>query len=276
MHAPLIFEALSTAFFVVMAAAAFLTRAPHHRRRRVALLSVGGAAAVVAASYMLPADVRLWLGHVYLVAGYRLPALLVPVGPAEAGRHVRGTDPGSRLPDPEPFEAWLIRTDERWFRFRPAIPAWAAHVLELSYLFCYLLVPAAFVFIWMAASAGAADRFWAAVLLAGFACYGLLPWLVSRPPRIRYVAPVASAAGIRRLNLYILGRASHGFNTFPSGHVAVSVAAALEVFSVSTSAGLAALIVALAIAAGAVAGRYHYVIDVVVGGAVGAAAWLLT
>jgi membrane-associated phospholipid phosphatase len=167
----------------------------------------------------------------------------------------------------------LIRTDERWFPWRPALPVWAAAALELSYLCCYLLVPAAFVVVWTTAARADADRFWVAVLLAGFACYGLLPWLVSWPPRVRHAE--SAAAGPRRLNLYLLTRASHGFNTFPSGHVAVSVAAALEVLSLSVSAGIAAMTIALAIAAGAVAGRYHYVIDVVVGVAVGIVGWLL-
>lgn len=226
-------------------------------------LSAALAAAVAAASYALSPDIRIWLGAAYLVAGYRLPALLVP-------------DPGSRIPDPDAFEAWLVRTDERWFPFRPSLPAWAGGLLELSYLFCYLLLPASFVFIWMSASAPDVDRFWTAVLLAGFTCYGLLPWLVGRPPRVRRVESLDTAAGLRRLNLSILTRASHGYNTFPSGHVAISLAAALAVLSISFSAGLVALAIALAVGAGAVAGRYHYVIDVVAGAAVGAAASLLT
>jgi membrane-associated phospholipid phosphatase len=262
-HAPLTFEALSITFFVGMAASAFLTRAPLARRHRVVRLSVLGAAAVAAASYMLPADLRLWLAHAYLVAGYRLPALLVP------------PDPGSRISNPEPIEAWLIRIDERWFSAVFPLPRWAAAVLELSYLSCYLLVPASFVFVWTRSTVDAADRFWTAVLLAGFACYGPLPWLVSWPPRARLGEP-ADASRIRRFNLHILERASHGFNTFPSGHVAVSVGAALAVLSLSSSAGLVALAIALAIAAGAVAGRYHYIIDVVLGAAAGVAAWLLT
>lgn len=278
MHAPLTFEALSIGFFAALAVAAPWTRAPRDRRRRAMLLSAALAAAAAAASYVLSPDIRLWLGHAYVVAGYRLPALLVPVEPGtrnpEPGSRI--PDPGSRLPDPDAFESWLIHTDERWFPFRPSLPAWTGALLELSYLFCYVLVPAAFVFIWTSASAVAVDRFWTAALQAGFACYGLLPWLVSRPPRVRRVESLDTAAGLRRLNLHILSRASHGYNTFPSGHVAVSVAAALAVLSISFSAGLVALAIALAVGAGAVAGRYHYVIDVVTGAVVGAAASLLT
>jgi membrane-associated phospholipid phosphatase len=265
-YAPLTFEVLSITFFAALAVAARWTPAPSDRRRRAMLILVAVAAVIAAAVYALPPSVRVWLGHAYLVAGYRLPALLVS----------RTSDPRSQIPGPGPFESWLIRTNERWFPFRPALPAWAAHSLELSYLLCYLLVPAAFAFIWMHASAVDADHFWTAVLLAGFACYGLLPWLVSAPPRARRTASVDTAGGFRRLNLRILDRASHGFNTFPSGHVAVSVAAALVVLELKTSAGLAAAVVAVAIAAGAVAGRYHYIIDVLAGVLVGVAAWRLT
>ena len=209
-------------------------------------LFVAVAAVIAATSYVLPSDMRLWLGHAYLIAGYRLPALLVAAGtrptddvcrPGAAASHDdRAADPATA------FESWLVRTDRRWFPFRFTRPAWATHALELAYLFCYLLVPSAFVFIWLTASIPDADRFWTAVLLAGFACYGLLPWLVSPPPRVRHVELAEAAGGLRRLNLQILGRASHGFNTFPSGHVAVSVAAALAVLALSTSAGIAALV----------------------------------
>jgi membrane-associated phospholipid phosphatase len=114
------------------------------------------------------------------------------------------------------------------------------------------------------------------VLLGGFACYGPLPWLISSPPRVRDAEAQHDAGGLRLLNLHILRRASHGFNTFPSGHVAVSVAAALVVLELSPPAGAAALVASFAIAAGAVAGRYHYAIDVIAGALVGAAASLLT
>jgi membrane-associated phospholipid phosphatase len=261
-YAPLTFEALSIAFFAALTVAAPWTPVPRDRRRRAMLVFVALAAVMAASAYALPPSVRVWLGPAYLVAGYRLPALLVS----------RTPDPGPRVPDPGPFESWLIRTNERWFPFQPAIPRWAAHIVELSYLFCYLLVPAAFVFIWMNASAEDVDRFWTSVLLAGFTCYGLLPWLVSPPPRVRY-GDSEPADRLRRLNLHILRRASHGFNTFPSGHVAVSMAAALGVVELSRSAGLAALLLTLGIAAGAAAGRYHYVIDVIAGVLVGTAAW---
>jgi membrane-associated phospholipid phosphatase len=84
---------------------------------------------------------------------------------------------------------------------------------------------------------------------------------------------------LARLNRVLLGRLSHNRTTFPSGHVAVSAAGALSVFAVSPVAGAALTAVALAIAMGAISGRYHYAIDVIagigVGVAVGVIVWLV-
>ena len=193
---------------------------------------------VIAASQAGEA-IRGWLGHAYLVAGYWIPALLIP-----------SSDPPGR------FESGI------------SLPAWAASILELSYLLCYVLVPVAFVLVWVSGTMPDVDRFWTAVLLSGFLCYASLPWLVSRPPRTLNAAAVASA-GVHRVNEFVLKRISHGLNTFPSGHVAVSLAAALEVMSISQPAGIVLLVIASAIAAGAVLGRYHYALDVVVGAILG-------
>jgi membrane-associated phospholipid phosphatase len=68
---------------------------------------------------------------------------------------------------------------------------------------------------------------------------------------------------------------SHRLNTFPSGHVAVSAAAALAVLGVWSPAGILLALLAGGIAAGAAAGGYHYVIDVVLGLAIAVATTLL-
>jgi membrane-associated phospholipid phosphatase len=60
--------------------------------------------------------------------------------------------------------------------------------------------------------------------------------------------------------------------TFPSGHVAVSLACAAGVSTTSVEAGSVFAIAAAGIALGAVAGRYHYAIDAALGALVGAAA----
>src|SRR4029450_7611628 len=67
--------------------------------------------------------------------------------------------------------------------------------------------------------------------------------------------------GVRRLNLHVLDQLSHGWNTFPSGHVAVAVAAAVPVMPSAPAAGAGFLILAVGILIGSVTGRYHYRID---------------
>jgi len=125
--------------------------------------------------------------------------------------------------------------------------------------------------VWTYAARDQVDRFWVAVLVAGFACYVTLPWLVSRPPRM-FDAHQTPQRGVASFNTSVLRTMSHQFNTFPSGHVAVATAVALTVLPVSIGAGVLFGIVALGIALGAAAGRYHYGIDVLAGALVGVAA----
>jgi membrane-associated phospholipid phosphatase len=140
---------------------------------------------------------------------------------------------------------------------------------ELAYLLCYPMVPASFSVVFLLGTSGDITRFWVAVLVAGYACYGSLPWTAARPPRI-LSTPEATVLG--RINTHVLGSLSHGMNTFPSGHVAVALAAALVVCSVSLAWGVGFLTIAAWIAVAAVRGRYHYLVDVLVGAGVGMAA----
>jgi membrane-associated phospholipid phosphatase len=81
---------------------------------------------------------------------------------------------------------------------------------------------------------------------------------------------------VARTNVSILRVVSHGMNTFPSGHVAVSVACALSVARIWPEAGVALGVVAAAVAVGAAAGRYHFIIDVALGAILGTVAALFT
>jgi membrane-associated phospholipid phosphatase len=246
------FELLAVIYLVVLPAAVVLTRGARRPGawRAVAAGSAFAAFIVIAAPVLSPA-VRFWLGHLYLVAGYWIPAL-APVRSA-------GTS----------FEQWLQTSDAAWRVRLNAAPAWLVHAGEVGYLLCYPMVPASFLVVWIGGNNVDLNRFWLAVLIGGFACYGSLPWLAARPPRLLPGAhprehPVA------RMNVRLLSRVSHNLTTFPSGHVAVSFAAALCVASVSPMAGLAFALVAVAISIGAVTGGYHYAMDVGVGAGVGA------
>jgi hypothetical protein len=60
------------------------------------------------------------------------------------------------------------------------------------------------------------------VLLAEFACYGVLPWVQTRPPMLLETRPPASThdGPLRRFNQAIAARGSIHANTIPSGHAA--------------------------------------------------------
>lgn len=252
------FERLAAAYFVVVAVSAWLTDAPRARRLRATLYAGLVLALLGAAAWRAPSTLRVWLPHAYLVFGYWLPAVVT-----RGVEHPR-------------FEAWLQRTDERIaVRIVRRRPSWLSHYLELAYLFCYPLVPAAFALVFARGASPDVDRFWEAVLLSGYACYVTLPWLTSRPPRL-LLAATDAARGVAAVNAFMLGRVSHQLTTFPSGHAAVSVASALSVASVSGAAGLVFGLLAASIAVAAVVGRYHYTIDVLLGVLVGVVAWALS
>ena len=243
------FELLSALWFAALAVAAITMR---HRpdARQALLLSAAFVVLILLTRFMASATIRMWAGHLYLVAAYRIPALLATGAP--------GTW----------FEEWLVRSDAGWRPYVSRFPAWLAHVCEVAYLLCYPLVPIAFVVVWTRGDTSDVNRFWMAVLGAGFVCYGALPWLVSRPPRLAS-GEGGQVRGVARVNVLVLNRVSHQLNTFPSGHVAVSVASAVSLWSFSP--GTAAVIgaIALGVSVGAVTGRYHYVVDVIAGAAVG-------
>ena len=250
------FERLAIVYFALFGVGALFNWPGRRPPVRAALCAVAAVAGVIGVVWTASVSVRVWVPHAYLVMGYWLPALLV--GPLSSTA----------------FEAWLMGTDARFRRYIPSLPGWAVHLAELSYLMCYPAVPVAFVVVWMFGTLVDVERFWVTVLAAGFLCYGNLPWLPSRPPRLLdHVgpdhAPNEAPRALASVNTAVLARVSHQLNTFPSGHVAVSVAAAACVLTVSWSAGLALAMVAVGIAVGAVVGRYHYVMDVLLGIVVG-------
>ena len=204
-----------------------------------------------------------------------LPSLVLLTGYWLSGLLFVRPDPG--------IERWLLSVDERvltrpgvlaWFRRAPRL---VTEYFELSYLLVYLAVPAGAVTLALGGHADQIGRFWTVVLLAEFACYGMLPWIQTRPPRV--LEHVESwgppGAPIRRFNHAILNRASIQANTVPSGHAAGALATALAVGATMPTAGAVFLVVAVCIAAATVLGRYHYVIDTVLGVIVAFAAWKL-
>lgn len=173
-------------------------------------------------------------------------------------------------------DRWLMpRLGLEWLATRG--PRWMLEIFELTYLLVYAMVPAGALVLAVVGHPGQLARYWAVVFAATLACYAMLPWLQTRPPRA--IEPVDRFNGrplwFRSVNLAVLSHGSHHANTVPSGHAAGAFAAALAVASVLPAVGAGFLVLATMIAIATVSGRYHYAIDTLLGAVVALAAWTM-
>ena len=153
-------------------------------------------------------------------------------------------------------------------------PQLVAEVLEAAYAGVYLLIPLALLIYLRYSTSPDPGTFWSVVLITDFVCFGVLPWVQTRPPRaLEDAEPWASS--LRRFNLRLLGATSIQVNTFPSGHAAEGLAAALLVLAAPAGIASAMLIAGLAVSAGAVLGRYHYLVDALAGWVVAIVVYVL-
>lgn len=253
-------EWVAAVYFAYVAATGVSTR-----RLRAAVLAAGAEAtvALVAAGAPPESTLRAWAPGVWLLFGYWL-----------SGALFRAPRVG--------LEQALGRLDRRTFdagagRLVSTAPRVVLESFELAYLCCTPMIPAGLGALALAGRLDRADAFWTTVLVAGYGCYGLLPWLPTRPPRA-LEGPAAIDArrlAVRRANLWVLDRASIQVNTFPSAHASTALATALAVTELLPLAGAAFLVLALSIAVASVIGRYHYLADAVLGILVALAAWSL-
>jgi hypothetical protein len=182
------------------------------------------------------------------------------------------------------FQTFLLELDrrllERFFRWLEGnrFKSFLSGYLEISYLACYPLVPAALGALILLNSQEKAEGFWMVVLPSSYACYALIPLFPAYPPRLVNEARMAQlrAGGTRGLNEFILRHASIQANTFPSAHVAACMAASLVVLRYDALAGACFLWISLSIAAAVVIRRYHYLADAVLGIAIPLIPFLLT
>jgi hypothetical protein len=243
-------------FAYILALAAFMPGVPSISRLRAAASAGLGGVLAVTGGYV---D-AFWLHSVVLP-----PAVLL-IAYRASGFLWRGPMFG--------IEARLASTDRALGV--PGItrrtPRWIAEFLELAYAGVYPLIPIALVLHLVFSPSPDADRFWTVVLVTDYICFGMLPLLQTRPPRNLEAEPPWRAT-LRTLNLNILNRASIGMNTVPSGHAAEALAAALMVVDAPAAVVAWMFFNALAISAGAVFGRYHYVIDAAAGWVVAVGVW---
>lgn len=142
------------------------------------------------------------------------------------------------------------------------------HLLEMAYLSCYPLVPLGLTAVYAFGLRDKVNGFWLVLLIATYICYALTPLVPAFPPRslATTAADTQTATGKTRLfNLFLLKHGSIHAISFPSAHVASAFAIALVLLYYAPLVGLVFLILALMISLGAVIGRYHYALDVILG-----------
>lgn len=149
--------------------------------------------------------------------------------------------------------------------------------LEFTYFFCYLLIPLGVVVLYLGGMRSRVGAYWLVVLPPAYLCYATTAFLQTLPPRSlrREDDNPAPENTIRRLNLWIVRHASIRINTFPSAHVAATVAASLGLWSASPFAAAIFLWISLSIAIATVACRYHYAADALAGAALAALSFLV-
>jgi hypothetical protein len=173
------------------------------------------------------------------------------------------------------IERFLVRTDQAFgiIAIAARTPRLVAEALEFAYAAVYPLIPIAFAIHMLLGTDPDADRFWTVILATDFICFGMLPWIQTRPPRaLEPGRPWTSR--FRAFNVKLLGETSIGVNTVPSGHAAEAFAAALLVSTAPFPVNAVVWIAALGVTAGAVLGRYHFAVDALAGWLVALIVWL--
>jgi PAP2 superfamily len=172
--------------------------------------------------------------------------------------------------DPQPaVEAAFTAFDARVQRLL-GMPEWLVRAprlllefLEAAYFACYPALVAGYFALVACGRADHTDRYWSFVLVATLACYALLPWIRTRAPwECEPAGPMdRRPVWFRRLNTLVNRNASIQVNTFPSAHVAGTLAVGLAVAEVWPAAGAGLVLLALVIGVATVTGRYHYAGD---------------
>jgi PAP2 superfamily len=250
--------AASIAFFLYVMVAAPLVRGLQARRRRLATAGSAAGLVIALAAHVQP--------HTAVLHDWIVPPALLLLAYWSSGLLFAAPMPRA--------ECALVQLDRVLAidRAAAAMPRWAAELLELAYISVYPLIPVALAIHLFATAAPDPERFWTVILVTDFVCFAFLPWIQTRPPRA-VLTPDPWIARLRRINLRVLGRTSIQVNTFPSGHAAEALAAALLVIGAPWPWVVYVAINAALISAGAVFGRYHYAADAIAGWMVALGVW---
>jgi membrane-associated phospholipid phosphatase len=250
-------ERIALAYFIYLGIVGWLRPIGIARRVRVSLVAIVGSVAVwrIAGA---PLQVRAWAPLAYILIGYYASAYLF-VAPSRA------------------LERWLVAWDRRVLgdpstRFarwpRPVLA-----LLEVVYMGCFILIGAGFAVLAANGHASSAEHYWTLVTGAELGSFAPLAFVQTRPPWALERKPVLADSVVHDLAERMVRHLTIRVNTFPSGHVAGSLAVALAVLSAMPWTGAALVGLALAIGVATVVGRYHYVVDALAGAGLSLAIW---
>lgn len=252
-------EWLSVGYFAVMSAAAWARPLPMRRRIEICAVGIPACALVFAVAHAGSSLLRDWAPPLAILAAYYV-----------SGRFF--------VHPSVPFESWLMAGDRRWLgdpatRFarwpRPLLA-----YLEVVYMGCFLLVPAGFLLLAMTGRAAMADRYWTMVLAAEYGAFAPLALVPTRPPWALEKKPELAGRAVHQAAEQMVRQFTIQANTFPSGHVAGSLAVAFAVIGAMPWAGAVLLGLAVSISLACIVGRYHYVVDVIAGAALALVIWI--
>lgn len=253
-------ESLALAYFVYLLVASWIKPLPAARRIQIRAGAIVMLGLVLVGARRAPATARDWAPALSILAAYYLSGRLF-------------VQPSTRL------ETWLGAWDRRLLgdpttRFAKW-PRWLLAYLDILYMGCFLLVPAGFGVLAWTGHATLADRYWTTIAAAELGAFAPLAVFQTRPPWVLEPPPIVRDARVHRAASLFVRHGTIGANTFPSGHVAGSLAVAFALMGTLPVAGAVFLALSAAIAVACVVGRYHYVIDVVAGGVLAAVVWVV-
>ena len=253
-------EWISVSFYVLLTLAAAFAALPAGRRVRIVVVGVAGTLFAWSLQFLDASMTR-----------DLMPALLLLIGYWQSGQFFKGASPRVQ----QAFRA----IEQRWFPWVQSLSRrrWLGAYLEAAYLWCYALIPLGVIVLHLAGHRESVDRYWTVLLVPTFFCHGCTVLVPTLPPRLADsdAAMHPEPSGIRSLGTWLLEHLSITVNTFPSGHVASSMGAALVLLTVTPVAGLAFLWMAGSIALATTVLRYHYTLDALLGAALAVLAFVL-
>ena len=265
-------EWIQLIFVALLALAAWLLPLDAGRRLRATLLALVAIAAIAAARFsahwispLASSALRDWL-----------PAALLLVPYWQIGQFF--TAPDSNI------ETRLAAFDRAFFRAlgvqpdRASISVGLATYFQLAYVMVYPMIPLGLAALYLTGLRREVDYYWLVVLPATYLCFAITPFVRALPPRLLpgYETFHLPATRVGALNRGILDRASIQAITFPSGHVASAMAAALVLLRLEPAVGAIFLWIAISIAAATIIGGYHYAADVLLATAIAVLAFAIT